>query len=181
MALIHQAYVSGATMTTTDDITWCENENKYMRCSSTCFLHDECHPKKVMNVDIPADIDRESMEIRIDDSVDDDFIPRTTVDREWLDQRDRAASVPGYNLVFTTPASSGTLPKQKTIAYDDISDAMRMGQYMRDKKFKEGTPVAILKDGVVFMKWSANGKSWTSIPQRGTGNGRRGRSRSSHS
>ena len=154
-----------------DDITWCENENRYKHCTPSCFLYPECHPKKVMNVDIPVDIDRESVDLRVDDSADSNFVPRNAVDRERIDQQQRACPRSACKLIYAEPASFGIPPKQRSILYDDISDAVKMGKYMADKKFTEGMPVGIWVNGIELLRWA--GKTWNSIPARKPGRVRR--------
>lgn len=145
-----------------DDITWCENDSQYKHCDKDCFLYEECHPKKVMNVDIPIDIDRNSIDLHVDDSIDEHFIPANMVDRERVEQM-KVAATAKYKLVYKSPDSP---PVARSILYSDVSDAMKMGSYMKDKKFKEGIPLMVLKDGVPFLRWSADGKSWVALRDR---------------
>lgn len=145
-----------------DDITWCENDNQYKRCQIDCFLYEECHPKKLMNVDIPVDIDRHSVDLHVDDSIDEHFIPTNMVDRERVEQTKKSA-VSRFKLVYK---SADIPPVIRSILYIDISEATRMGAYMKGRKFKEGTPLMVLKDGVPFLRWSMDGKSWISVPNR---------------
>lgn len=145
-----------------DDITWCENDNQYKHCGKDCFLYEECHPKKVMNVDMPVDIDRHSIDLHVDDSIDENFVPVNMVDRERVEQL-KVAATAKYKLVYK---STDSPPVIRSILYSDVSEATRMGKYMKGKKFKEGTPLMVLKDGAPFLRWSMDGTSWASLRDR---------------
>jgi hypothetical protein len=110
----------------------------------------------MMNVDIPVDIDKESMDAIIDESWDDDLIPTTIVDKEWSKRKDLNVTKPGvyYGLVYDMPEDAGVTARRRTIYYEDVANAHAMVEYMKKKKLKEGTPRYISKDRNVIARWN---------------------------